>query len=424
MAMRKQSVAKTKPLFAPSRPKTRRLHPRSPWKVLIVDDEPEVHGVTRMVLEGFIFSGAELEMIDAYSGEEAKRILSKEPDTAVVLLDVVMESPHAGLDVVRFVRKELDNRLVRIILRTGQPGQAPERDVLNGYDINDYKLKTELTSQKLSTAMTTALRAYRDMRDLERNRKALFRTVMKARAASRARAQFLANMSHELRTPLNGILGLTQLLLATGNDEQCEYLQMVHEAGLGLKSIINNILDFVSLEDGEVQLEEKPFDPRLVLESALEPVSIQAGWKGLKLQSAVEEDVPDLLVGDAARLRQVLINMLANAVKCTERGGIRIKISRLPPEMDDLSEALLQVEVSDTGMGVPPDQRQHIFEPFALGESFLTKRTGGVGLGLSICKNIVRRMGGQIRLVSEPGEGSTFSFTARFGLPAGVAERQ
>jgi response regulator RpfG family c-di-GMP phosphodiesterase len=146
---------------------------QSPWKLLIVDDEEEVHSITRMVLEGFTFEGAGLEFLSAYSAEEARRIMLQTPDVAVILLDVVMETPHAGLNLARCVREELGNPLTRIILRTGQPGHAPERQVVIDYDINDYKSKSELTAQKLFTAVTTAVRSFRDLQVISRSRQGL-----------------------------------------------------------------------------------------------------------------------------------------------------------------------------------------------------------------------------------------------------------
>jgi response regulator RpfG family c-di-GMP phosphodiesterase len=151
---------------------------RNPWKILIADDEEEVHTITRIVLEKFTFEGQGLEFFSAYSGTETKTLLQQHPDTAIVLLDVVMEEETTGLEVVRYIREELKNTFVRIILRTGQPGQAPERQVTMDYDINDYKEKTELTAQKLFTTIIGSLRAYRDLRTIEQNRKGLEQIVV------------------------------------------------------------------------------------------------------------------------------------------------------------------------------------------------------------------------------------------------------
>jgi putative nucleotidyltransferase with HDIG domain len=177
-----------------------------PWKVLIVDDEPEVHNVTRLVLSGFRFEQRPLEFLSAYSAREARDIIRMHPDVAVMLLDVVMETDQAGLEVVRFVREELSNTFVRIVLRTGQPGQAPEHDVITNYDINDYKDKTELTAQKLATTMFAALRAFRDIMTIEANKRGLERVVTASAYI------FSQEHSHEFAsavlTQLAGLVGL------------------------------------------------------------------------------------------------------------------------------------------------------------------------------------------------------------------------
>src|SRR6476646_5247606 len=149
----------------------------SPWKVLVVDDEPEVHAVTRLVLGNFRFADRPLQFLNAHSANQAEVMLREHPDIAVMLLDVVMETDRAGLELVRHVRERIGNHFVRIVLRTGQPGQAPEQQVIAAYDINDYKEKTELTAQKLTTTMYSALRGYRDMRTIEANRRGLERVI-------------------------------------------------------------------------------------------------------------------------------------------------------------------------------------------------------------------------------------------------------
>lgn len=150
---------------------------KPPWRILVVDDEEEVHSVSKLALEDFEFNGRGLEMIHAYSGQEAKNIMNEESDIALILLDVVMETDHAGLEVARYIREHLGNRFVRIILRTGQPGQAPEYKVITEYDINDYKSKTELTRQKLFTAVYTSLSSYRDLMAIEHNRRGLEKVI-------------------------------------------------------------------------------------------------------------------------------------------------------------------------------------------------------------------------------------------------------
>ncbi|HEY5521551.1 MAG TPA: DUF3369 domain-containing protein, partial [Desulfuromonadaceae bacterium] len=203
---------------------------REGWKLLIVDDEEEIHTITRMAMQDFIFEGRGLAFISAYSGEEAKAILQDHPDTAIMLLDVVMESDHAGLEVARYVRETLCNSFVRIILRTGRPGQAPERKVISEYDINDYKEKTELTVQKLTTTIITALRSYRDLHIIDRNRRGLMKII-------NASAHLFEIQS--LRQFANGVLA--QLLSLLNLDESSLFL---HDAGF---SVSNHGKEFLIL---------------------------------------------------------------------------------------------------------------------------------------------------------------------------------
>ncbi len=201
---------------------------REGWKLLIVDDEEEIHTITRMAMQDFIFEERSLTFISAYSGAEAKAVLEDHPDTAIMLLDVVMESDHAGLEVARYVRETLGNTFVRIILRTGRPGQAPERKVISEYDINDYKEKTELTVQKLTTTIISALRSYRDLHIIDRNRRGLMKII-------NASAHLFEIQS--LRQFANGVL--TQLLSILNLDESSLYL---HDAGFSVSSLDNDFL--------------------------------------------------------------------------------------------------------------------------------------------------------------------------------------
>lgn len=185
-----------------------RQEDREPWKIVIADDEEEVHAVTRMVLDNFTFEGRGLELFSAYSGSDTKKLLHQHPDTAVLLLDVVMEEDTTGLEVVKYIREELENRFVRIILRTGQPGQAPERQVTMEYDINDYKEKTELTAQKLFTTIIGLLRAYRDLRKIEKSRKGL--NQIAAISSSLFEQQSLTSFMHGLLDHLSLLLHIEQ----------------------------------------------------------------------------------------------------------------------------------------------------------------------------------------------------------------------
>jgi two-component system, sensor histidine kinase and response regulator len=269
-------------------------------------------------------------------------------------------------------------------------------------------------AQKLRDAMRLLEESKGELerRVAERTRE-LEEATRRAVAASRAKSEFLANMSHEIRTPMNGIIGMTELAIGvTSCPIQRDHLETIQSSADSLLAIINDILDFSKIEAGKITLESVEFSLRDALEETLRSLALRAHEKGLELAASIAPDLPEVLVGDPVRVRQVIVNLVSNAIKFTERGEVIVEVRSLARTDREID---VEVSVRDTGIGIPKDKLGLVFESFTQADSSITRSYGGTGLGLTIASQLVGRMGGEIRVESEPGVGSTFTFSVRLG---------
>ena len=344
----------------------------------------------------------------AVIGLERGDLLMRNPAAALTFGDTPPAAGQSEFTRLFAQPSDGDNILGRV-----QRGEACRQDVelqtlagLRWHALDARPMRDPVTGD------TVMLFNARDIADLKASQAALVAAREAAEAASQAKSSFLANMSHEIRTPMNGVLGLTELVLQTDlNARQRRFIEMAHSSAKGLMTIINDLLDVAKIEAGRIIIDEQPFSLHDCLGESLQPLQLQAHDKGIQLHALVQPGVPSWLIGDALRLRQVLINLIGNALKFTEHGEVRIEVSLADAQEGDGPERLrLRAAVTDTGIGMTRDQIGQIFDPFTQADGSITRRYGGTGLGLTIVKRLVALMGGTVTVESEPGVGSSFSF--------------
>ena len=377
------------------------------YQVLLLGNDSKLAEAALQIIR---LDGGNVGFVTTYA-DALHYVQNHPPD--LVMLDV----KSAEVECLNLLRQFKHNATTQPVFTVALAPSGDSTAVLRAFDLglNDF-IALPFESSLLRARLRSAVQSKRRLEELILRQKELAEAGRTAEANSRAKSEFLAAMSHEIRTPMNGVVAMTGLMMETTlTPEQRGYLDTIHNSSESLLSIINDILDFSKIEAGKMELEHREFDLRTCIEEALDLLASRAFDKQLDLAYEADYTIPALVEGDSQRLRQVLVNLVGNAVKFTERGEVFVKVQKLAKASgeEDSSGLPLHFTVRDTGIGIQPDRLARLFRAFAQADASTSRKYGGTGLGLAISRRLVELMGGRMWAESTPGEGSTFHFTCK-----------
>jgi signal transduction histidine kinase len=390
------------------------LSKEDPWVVLVIDDEQGVLDITYNVLKRFHFKGRSLQFEYATSLQEAIKIYQEHPKAAVALVDCTMEKNTSGLDFINFIRNQEKNTTIQLVLRTGQPGFAPENDVLNSYEINDYLSKTELTSNKLKHRMISYLRAYENLVTISQQNIALQKANEKISIQNDAleeldkiKDSFLSFVSHELKAPLRASQGITQLILSNNTIDKklSEDIKLIESCNQRMELLVGDLIDSAMIRLNEFRVEFSTENLFTTVQAIMPNLLILSKYLDKDNKVIIKNSIADnfpLTDFDSSRIQQVITNLVYNALKYTESGMVEITAKQ--------SDDKIIVSVIDTGQGIREEDIPKLFDMFTQANTLTMKSQEGLGLGLCIAKKIIESHHGDLKVSSKIGTGSCFSF--------------